>query len=934
VSPNEIAVRERFIAEVDQPFNVTAPAGSGKTYAIVRRVENLIRYTQNKIALVTYTNKAAEEMKARLEALLKDTIYDPQRLFVGTIHSLCTELISKYASSWGVVTPIEIIPSLDRLLDQYFLETPNVFSKLPQEVSERFCKHFEIFKSELLDQVDPTFVDAKKFCAPPTLNLAPILQIKLTKSTSMDLRRMRRWAERFIEEGGWDSVVSVIKRPTTKKAAEIYDEVFGGYEKWRSQQAYYYARYLAYDFRQYRNSQSKFSYEDLINKVYENLNEAEDYAVVLDEAQDTSDKQLEILQRLAARRSGKLDFTLVGDPQQSIYGSRASLSFYQKKIDELCQNSGLENITFETTFRCDKAIVDWVNAIGSTLLDGKQTQANYVNLSLRDDAKTGSIGRWVIDGDFEELKGDLCHQAEADFIAKKLSGMDYRAAEKIAILSPRNSYLQTIAQSLKKAGIPFQIHSESKTMGAPQRLLKSVASFMARPYDSFEIIGFLREAFAVSDAVISRAYRNSPDDFNLANTQEIRADDPNLSEALILLRRAWVESTQQPIAMALRYFCECIDLRGRLSALEGIVGENLLEEYDRVLAAMIVGSDSVRSLDELVDLAIVSSSDIKPGHIQLLTMHKAKGLEWDLVILPYMARPISQKPIYPTLQKSGDEFFLAYNKEQIDTVAQQRSIAQENSRLLYVAYTRARSHLILIDDQSLYAPKTQRSPIDLCKISSIHKDLWSSLPSDLKIPELKSKPLEVIEVRGNPWQLNVKTGSERITPSSQAVEHTQYQKMTQGGSLYGSDWHDAWAGLAEGMSSIEIQEFLLSKARDFEKSDRGEKEFKALFSTELSQKLLNLPFWTEVPLLVEMPEGVIEGRLDVVAKKDDGLWIVDWKTDHLDPEEIWQTYKEQLASYKKGMELLEGSSVAASLYSTVHGVWIEDDGNGGCTLIT
>ena len=59
--------RERFVTEVDQPFSVIAPAGVGKTHAIIDRVFRALTDTKDPLALVTYTKKAAEEMRGRLE---------------------------------------------------------------------------------------------------------------------------------------------------------------------------------------------------------------------------------------------------------------------------------------------------------------------------------------------------------------------------------------------------------------------------------------------------------------------------------------------------------------------------------------------------------------------------------------------------------------------------------------------------------------------------------------------------------------------------------------------------------------------------------------------------------------------------------------------------------------------------------------------------
>jgi ATP-dependent helicase/nuclease subunit A len=119
VLPADQAARERFITGLDRNFSVIAPAGVGKTRAIVERVIHLADSTQGRavlptLAVVTYTNKAADEMQERARNALLDTptgallMGEFNRAFFGTIHSFCLTLLMTHGHYLGLPGKIEL----------------------------------------------------------------------------------------------------------------------------------------------------------------------------------------------------------------------------------------------------------------------------------------------------------------------------------------------------------------------------------------------------------------------------------------------------------------------------------------------------------------------------------------------------------------------------------------------------------------------------------------------------------------------------------------------------------------------------------------------------------------------------------------------------------------------------------------------------------
>ena len=106
------APQREAVAHVDGPLLVLAGAGSGKTRVITRRVANLLSkgvHGSNILAL-TFTNKAAGEMRQRIEALVPDS-----KVWVGTFHALCARLLRSYAPLVGLDRSFTIYDQSDRL---------------------------------------------------------------------------------------------------------------------------------------------------------------------------------------------------------------------------------------------------------------------------------------------------------------------------------------------------------------------------------------------------------------------------------------------------------------------------------------------------------------------------------------------------------------------------------------------------------------------------------------------------------------------------------------------------------------------------------------------------------------------------------------------------------------------------------------------------
>src|SRR5438128_1072243 len=127
------SARARFAGELDRNFSVVASAGSGKTTAITQRVLSIARSVNAveilpRLVVVTFTNRAADEMQQRARQILLQENLKPEvqtafnRAFFGTIHSFCMKLLTDFGHYLGLPAPLELV-SNDNDLWQEFVQS-------------------------------------------------------------------------------------------------------------------------------------------------------------------------------------------------------------------------------------------------------------------------------------------------------------------------------------------------------------------------------------------------------------------------------------------------------------------------------------------------------------------------------------------------------------------------------------------------------------------------------------------------------------------------------------------------------------------------------------------------------------------------------------------------------------------------------------------
>jgi ATP-dependent helicase/nuclease subunit A len=443
--------------------------------------------------------------------------------------------------------------------------------------------------------------------------------------------------------------------------------------------------------------------------------------LLVDEFQDTSLSQYELLERLTAGwqpDDGRTLF-LVGDPMQSIYRFRqAEVGLYLRARAQGLGSVRLTPLALEVNFRSQAGIVDWVNRAFATAFPAEENIALGAVTHAHSVAANGALhGQAVTVHPFF----DKDHVAEAEQVAALVQAALADPAQRtIAILVRSRSHLEEIVPRLRAAGIPFRAIDIEPLGGRPvvQDLLVLTRALVHRA-DRLSWLAVLRAPWcglqlADLDALCARdrdtaVWTLMQDDAHVARLSDdgqarlVRVRDV-LAAALLRERRAPLRQLVEGTWLAL----------GGSACAPGAAALADARAFFDLLDTLEQGGD-------LADLALLdqqvgelhAAPDVDAGErLQVMTVHKAKGLEFDTVIVPGLGRQprAADAPLlrWHEMARAGAtvaELLLAPMRargEKQDPVydflgGYERIQADfEDTRLLYVASTRAIRHLHLL----------------------------------------------------------------------------------------------------------------------------------------------------------------------------------------------------------------------------------------------
>jgi DNA helicase-2/ATP-dependent DNA helicase PcrA len=446
-------------------------------------------------------------------------------------------------------------------------------------------------------------------------------------------------------------------------------------------------------------------------------------AVLLDEYQDTGHAQAVTLVGLFG---GGHPVTAVGDPFQSIYGwrgaSAGNIGRFSSAFD------GAVTYPLSTSWRNDELVLDAANAVAAPLRTGAAT----VELRARPGAGAGAI-RAAVTETVEDEAGWLAARIRQQWDAMP-------AGERTAaVLVRRRSQIDEVRVALLAEGMPVEVVGLGGLLTTPE-----VVDVVA----TLRVLADHKSGSALARLLTGARWRLGPRDLaalsdrarELARSRRVDADEidqGSLIEALDDLGDGDRYSTAglyrlQTLSAELR------GLRRRLSAplselvadIERIIGVDVevADADEATLTAFLAFLDAAEVEENGLDLGEVA---VERERVQILTVHGAKGLEWDVVAVPGLVAgvfPADPKSVDWTRARQllpaplrGDHAELpalgldgAVDRKQVGAVLKQHAAEvrerhqDEERRLAYVAFTRARS-VLLVSGYAWDTAKTART---------------------------------------------------------------------------------------------------------------------------------------------------------------------------------------------------------------------------------
>jgi len=473
--------------------------------------------------------------------------------------------------------------------------------------------------------------------------------------------------------------------------------------------------------------------------------------ILVDEFQDTSVNQFSLLEQLTAgwqSGDGRTLF-LVGDPAQSIYRFReAEVGLFLKAWERGLGGVALRPLQLYANFRSRSALVEWYNRVFPKVFPAQGDVASgavtYVDSAPRREASQSPavVVHPLFDGTAEDEAERVCR------LIAETQARDPRAS--IAVLARAKTHLASIVRGLRRRQVHFQAVEVESLGGQPvvQDLL-ALTRALAHTGDRTAWLAVLRAPWCglSLDALHELA---TPDleaaiPARLQAAGDLAAHHPRFAHTRDVLLRAMAErargSLREQVERAWLALGGPAALPGAEALADAEAYLELLEELDE--GGVLAGAhDLERRL-----VALFARPDPEAdGQLQLMTVHKSKGLEFDVVILPslgaatrsdepdllvWLERPRSEGEadiLLAPLDAPGQEKDALYAWVRQLRKQQQRL---EAGRLLYVAATRARETLHLLGTTGVKEEDGEPVPA-APRPGSLLALLWPTLGQDFE----------------------------------------------------------------------------------------------------------------------------------------------------------------------------------------------------------
>ena len=1086
--PSDQAARDAAKQQLKRSLFLEAGAGTGKTTVLLDRVTEILKteISLDRIAVITFTEKAAGELKLKLRRLVEEMIRESgpetpwggvlrrslealDRAAVSTIHSFAASLLRERPVEAGVDPRFTVADGLasamlmeetwERWIEQEMSAGARPLAhalRLGVTLPQLRVLAFDLARHRDVDLGgaplgEPRLVQARDRIverAPELEKLSSACEIE----TDLGLQKIREVMARLPAlraatgsrllalmqslplsptsgtQSNWrpPSTLATVKSLIADLVQARDDATRHARTAFAHELALWLRAGFLHAYRQAKEERRLLDFTDLLILCRDMLRDKpaarcafqDRFACLLvDEFQDTDPLQSEILFLLAAEdpqqtdwrqarvRPGKL--FVVGDPKQSIYRfRRADVELYEEVKSMMAPGRSWEPLRLSQNFRTVPSIISWVNELFEGLIqpaaDGAyQPRYSPIEAHREEPEPRGRsrehASRVVLlmpppgAGLSDAAAGRVREQearhvvaliraavAESWPVVEPKSG-DARGLRHrdIALLFRTSTALEIYEEALRESGIPYRIAGGKRYyMRSEMRSLQAVLTAVERPHDPLAVVSALRcPFFGYSDEdLVTYAASGA----GWAYTREGTGRGTSFERAFELLGRLHAARNARPFSAtledlygatgALALFClkpdgeqraanllKAIELARAHEAASGAT----FGSFVRWLSGMAV-EEREEAEAPLSEETETSAPDEDSDAVRIMTVHKAKGLEFPMVILCDAAGGGSKESPTCIVERGGGrvahlEYRFGAGPMRFESAGyalamerEKRRLEAESRRLLYVAATRARDHLVIPAfggkrAEGMYATLRERGFLPAgVPPEPVHRGARLLDGASLDTSRRETKPLRILAEDAVPpepayavekegWRrartvaLSAPTMG-RVFRSASALEERPGAARFGPGATAGSGPEEA---LALGVAvHAALERIDLATGRDIgllceeEAAEVGRPDLAAevrelvqvaLEGRVVKEALASPRHFREMPFAAAGDTFLTEGRADLVFESGGGLTVVDFKTDRVVTEaEISarvEVYRPQALAYAAALTQATGLAV-------------------------
>jgi ATP-dependent helicase/nuclease subunit A len=941
--------------DISKSVMISSPAGSGKTEKLARRYISLLKGGSEveRILAITFTDKAAAEMKERILNILRDEDRElferikekVPRMRISTIHSFCLKLLKRFSIDLGIDPSLEVIDSFTA-------------SVLWSEA---------IYESLLECNVNEKEAFIKVLKASGIKGWSKLFNI------FNELHALRPGIELILKDGIYEGTDESSR---FKDVLSLYSRCLERYRKKKRE------RHLI-DY----NDLELLAFEAITkNPEWQNLlfafDEHTDH-ILIDEFQDTSTLQWKIIDKLteewrsgmgAKRESGiRPTVFLVGDDKQSIYSFRgANVAIFSKARERLSEwlNDEYHFIEIEENYRSLPAIVNFVNSLFSRIMHEEMLDMPGTVRYSPFRAEREGEGEVVLSIIYSEGNVRDGRKKEAMLIARKINevvesrdvydrGVKRRARySDIAILLRGRTHLAIFEDSLRRHNIPFVVIKGMGFYHSPEvAILRDLLFFLLDQRDDYSLFNILRSPlfgidYEVLASIIMNRSVNGIGGMLFSQLQNLR-ENPEIVKATSLICN-WIEKAKSiPYSILLeeiltetegwQYFHE----PQRYNNIKKFI--RLIEDDEsRGMTGLEIREKLIRAFDHSEEpKANVNSEEMNA--VRILTIHAAKGLQFPVVFLPCLDEDSTSLSKSIIMEDDGERIILGFEDDSDEKkksplfMRASEKVKEEEKRLFYVAVTRAMDHLYMtglrkdekIKGKLLYIAKAfdlelssesfyEEIPLKIEIIKEVPSISHPAITRHAIMPDIRNEDASIIYVE--PLDYTAPAVWTNVT------EEIEYIRKKHGDNwvVLGRIFHSLFEGISRSIITLEnldqrldeiIRKETISPDSRRTMKDIVEKDIMRLIDHGLLEKIV-MPrdnSFAELPFILQKGNKVYKGRIDRIIIDEDIARIYDYKTYPVSEKEIpelIEKYSFQLQLYREATERIFSLRTEAYLFFT------------------